>query len=128
MAPYCSDPKERKSEQFKEKMNKGPVLITTILPPGEMNMGSILFLWFIYCLIISIFAAYITAHAVAPGADYIVAFRFAGAVSFAGYSLGLLQDSIWFRKSWSATFKSMFDGLIYALFTAGIFGWLWPAI
>jgi len=24
------------------------------------------------------------------------------------------------------TFKHMFDGLIYALLTAGTFGWLWP--
>ncbi len=128
MVPYSTDPKERKSEPFKEKMNKGPVLITTIFQSGQMNMGGSLFLWFIYCLIISIFAAYITSHAVAGGADYLAVFRFVGATSFAGYSLALMQDSIWFKKSWGTTFKSMFDGLIYALFTAGIFGWLWPAM
>jgi hypothetical protein len=27
---------------------------------------------------------------------------------------------------WSATLKNMFDGLLYALVTAGTFGWLWP--
>jgi len=128
MIPYSTETKERKSEQFREKMNKGPVLITTILPPGEMTMGSSLLLWFVYCLIISIFAAYITSHAVPAGAGYLAVFRFAGAVSFAGYSLALMQDSIWFRKNWSATIKSMFDGLIYALFTAGVFGWLWPVV
>ncbi len=128
MLPFCDDPKERKSEQFQEKMNKGPVLITTVFPSGEMKMGKSLVLWFIYCLIIGIFSAYITGHAVQAGSDYLSVFRFVGAVSFAGYSLALMQDSIWYMKSWGATFKSMFDGLIYALFTAGIFGWLWPVM
>jgi hypothetical protein len=47
-------------------------------------------------------------------------------VAFAGYSLALLQNSIWASRSWTVTLKSMFDGLIYALLTAGTFGWLWP--
>jgi hypothetical protein len=128
MAPYTTDNKERKSEQFKEKMNRGPVFIMTVVPSGMTGMGSSLFLWFIYCLIISIFSAYITGHAVSAGDDYLSVFRFVGATAFAGYSLAIMQNSIWFRKSWSATIKSMFDGLIYALFTAGVFGWLWPAI
>ncbi len=128
MIPYTTDSKERGSEAFKEKMNKGPVLLATFYPSGEMGMGASLFLWFVYCLIISIFAAYITGHAVPPGSDYLAVFRFAGAVSFAGYSLALMQESIWFKKSWSATIKSMADGFIYALLTAGVFGWLWPAI
>jgi hypothetical protein len=41
-------------------------------------------------------------------------------------SLALLQNSIWYRRSWGTTFKSMFDGLVYGLLTAGTFGWLWP--
>jgi hypothetical protein len=128
MVPYTTDNKERRSEEFKEKMKKGPMFIATVFRAGEMGMGTSLFLWFIYCLIISIFAAYITCHALPAGADYLAVFRFAGASSFAGYSLALMQESIWFKKSWSATIKSMFDGLIYALFTAGVFGWLWPAM
>jgi hypothetical protein len=128
MVPYSADNKERKSQEFKEKMNKGPLLITTILPSGQTGMGASLFLWFIYCLIVSIIAAYITGHAVDAGAQYLAVFRFAGCTAFVGYSIALMQDSIWFKKSWSSTFKSMFDGLIYALFTAGVFGWLWPAM
>ncbi len=128
MVPYTTDAKERKSDAFQEKMNKGPVLIATFYPAGIFSMGSSLVLWFVYCLIISIFAAYITGHAIPPGSDYLAVFRFTGTAAFAGYSLALMQDSIWFKKSWGATIKSMFDGLIYALFTAGIFGWLWPAI
>jgi hypothetical protein len=41
--------------------------------------------------------------------------------------MALPQRSIWYSQSWSTTLKSMFDGLVYALLTAGVFGWLWPA-
>jgi hypothetical protein len=33
---------------------------------------------------------------------------------------------VWKQKPWSMTFKHVFDGLVYALLTAGVFGWLWP--
>jgi hypothetical protein len=119
-------PKERNSEAYKEKTSKGPVGFLTIFPPGPPAMGKSLSLWFVYALIVSIFAAYIAGIALAPGTHYITVFRFAGTTAFVGYSLALMQNSIWYKRSWAATFKSMFDGLIYALFTAGVFGWLWP--
>lgn len=40
----------------------------------------------------------------------------------------LAQNSIWYSRKWSSTLKSMFDGLVYGLLTAGVFGWLWPGI
>jgi hypothetical protein len=62
-----------------------------------------------------------------PGADYLMVFRVTGTVAFAAYAMALMQQSIWYYKSWSATLKSVFDGLVYAALTAGAFGWLWPA-
>jgi hypothetical protein len=53
-------------------------------------------------------------------------FRFTGTVAFAGYALALWQNTIWYKRAVSATVKSNVDGLIYALVTAGCFGWLWP--
>jgi hypothetical protein len=125
--PHTSDNKERNTPEFKDKMNKGPVAFVTMFPSGEITMGKSLLLWFIYSIIVGVFAAYIAGRAVPPGNDYLSVFRFAGCTAFAGYSLALMQNSIWYKKNWGATFKSMFDGLIYALITAGIFGWLWPA-
>ncbi len=127
MFPHSSDNKVRNSTEFQDKMKKGPSGVMTIFPAGSNFMGSSLALWFVYCLIVGVFAAYIAGRALEPGAHYLSVFRFAGATAFVGYSLALLQNSIWYRRSWSATLKSMFDGLIYALFTAGVFGWLWPA-
>jgi hypothetical protein len=124
--PCAGNFKAMKSTEFKEKMNKGPVGMMTFVKSGPPSMGKNLILWFVYSVIVSIFAAYIGDRAVGPGAEYLKVFRFVGCSAFMGYSLALLQNSIWYQRSWATTFKSMFDGLIYALLTAGVFGWLWP--
>ena len=67
-----------------------------------------------------------TARWHGAGESYLHVFRFAGVTAFAGYSLGGWQESIWYQRKLSTTIKNTIDGLIYALFTAGVFGWLWP--
>jgi hypothetical protein len=124
--PRAKSMKDMKSSEYIEKMKQGPVGMMTITKNGPPSMGKELFLWFIYSIIVGIFAAYVSGRALPEGAHYLSVFRFAGVTAFVGYSLALLQGSIWYKRSWSATIKSMFDGLIYALFTGGIFGWLWP--
>ena len=126
--PRANSMKDMGSPEFIEKMKQGPVGMMTITKSGPPNMGKELTLWFIYSIVVGIFAAYIAGNALAPGAHYLAVFRFAGATAFVGYSIALLQNSIWYKRDWAATFKSMFDGLIYALFTGGIFGWLWPTM
>ena len=126
MIPCAGGPEGMKSPEFQEKMKRGPVALFTIVKSGETSIGKNLVLWFMYCIVVGVFAAYISGHALDRRSHYLEVFRYAGAVAFAGYSLGLLQNSIWFSRRWVTTFKSMFDGLIYALLTAGTFGWLWP--
>ena len=77
-------------------------------------------------MVVSFFAAYIAGRAVGPGADYLTVFRFVGSTAFMGYSFALPQNSIWYKRNWGMTLKSMFDGLVYGLLTAGTFAWLWP--
>jgi Flp pilus assembly protein TadB len=125
--PRAESSQAMKSPEFQEKCNKGPIAFMTVLPSGSMGMGSSLVQWFIYCIVVGLIAAYIAGRALAPGAEYLAVFRFAGATAFVGYALALLQNSIWYKRAWSSTLKSVFDGLVYALVTAGVFGWLWPA-
>ena len=125
--PNAGSPEVMKSEEFQEKAKKGPVWFMTVLPSGDpFAMGSQLAQWFVYCIIVGFFAAYITGRAVGPGAEYLSVFRFAGCTAFIGYSLAHMQRSIWYKRAWSTTLKNMFDGLIYGLLTAGSFAWLWP--
>lgn len=123
--PHISDIKQRETEQFKAKLARGPVAFVTVVPDAY-NMGGKLAMWFVYSLLVGLFTAYIAGIALAPGAHYLTVFRITGAVAFVGYALALIQNSIWFGKSWSGTAKYLLDGFVYGLVTAGTFGWLWP--
>lgn len=126
MIPRPASMKDCKSPEFVEKLNKGPVMMATVLPNGPASIGQSLVLWFIYCAVVGFIAAYVTGRALPVGAKYLHVFRFAGTTAFVGYSVALWQMSIWYRRSWSTTIIATVDGLIYALLTAGVFGWLWP--
>jgi hypothetical protein len=126
MVPRPSSMQELRSPAFMDKLKQGPVVMLTVLPNGYAGMGKNLVQWFVYSLVVSLFAAYIAGRALAPGTVYLQVFRFVGATAFIGYTLALWQMSIWYRRSWSLTIKATIDGLIYALLTAGTFGWLWP--
>jgi hypothetical protein len=124
--PCASNPKEMKEPAFREKWNKGPVGLMTVMENGPPAMGKSLALWFVYCVVVGVFAAYVAGRALAPGARYPAVFRFAGVTAFAGYALALWQNTIWYKRAWITTLKSTVDGLVYGLLTAGTFGWLWP--
>ena len=117
--------KEYNTDSFKAKMAKGPVMFLHVLPSG-IGMGKSLLQWFLFCIVVSIFSAYIGSHTLSPEAEYLTVHRVVGCVAFMGYGLGHIQEAIWKAKSWSATWKTLFDALIYGLVTGGTFGWLWP--
>ncbi len=126
LMPAPGGPGGMGSPEFIAKREKGPIMLMTVLPAGPPAMGKQLALWFVYSMVVALFAGYVAGVALGTGAPYLTVFRVAGTVAFAGYALGLWQNSIWFGKAWSITLKSTFDALIYALLTAGAFGWLWP--
>jgi len=117
---------EMRSPAFAEKVKKGPVFVITVMQNRMVMMGKNLALWFAYSLVIGLFSGYIAGRALPAGANYLQVFRFVGATAFLGYTAALWQMSIWFQRSWVTTIKSTIDGLLYALLTAGTFGWLWP--
>lgn len=126
MLPRGRDMKEMKSPEFTEKLKRGPVAIMTVVPNGPINMARPLTQWFIYTIVVGFFAAYVAGATLAPGTDYLAVFRIAGVTAFVGYTVALWQQSIWYHRPWSTSFKYTLDGLIYGLLTGGVFGWLWP--
>ena len=123
--PFCTH-EEMKSPSVVEKYNQGPVGMMTVFPIGPPVMPKFLGQWFAYCLLIGFFVAYLTAHTVASGAYYLAVFRVVGTAAFLAYGLGNLSNGIWKGQTWGTTIKEVIDGLVYALLTAGTFGWLWP--
>lgn len=126
MVPRPASMAEMKTAEFKAKLDRGPVVMMTVMPNGQTSMGRNLSMWFVFTIVIGIFAAYVCAHALMPAAPYRAVFRFAGLTSFIGYTVALWPLSIWYRRAWSITFKMTVDGLIYGLLTAATFGFLWP--
>jgi hypothetical protein len=109
-----------------DKYKQGTVGMMTVVRNGPPAMPKFLAMWFIYCLIIGSFTAYLTGRTLAPGTPYPAVFRVAGTAAFLAYGLGHLSNGIWKGQTWSVTIKEVIDGLVYGLLTAGTFGWLWP--
>lgn len=124
--PHAATPEEMAEPAYVEKSKRGPVALITVLPSGPPSMAKSLTLWFAYTLVVGVIAAYVAGRALPPGADYLEVFRFTGTAALAGYVVGTWQQSIWYGRPWSTTLKASFDGLVFALLTAGVFGWLWP--
>jgi hypothetical protein len=127
MFPRADSMKHAGSPEMKAKFERGPAGLMSVFPPGPPRMTTGLVLWCLYCLVISIFAGYLAGRTLAPGSDYLAVFRVVGTASFLAYGIGQLPDSIWRGQAWGTTCKHVVDGLVYALVTAGTFGWLWPS-
>jgi hypothetical protein len=126
MFPCGTGPKDMKNPEFLKKVELGPVGTLTVLPPGGFAMGKRLGMWFVYCVVVGLVAAHVAGTTLPAGTPYKMVFHTVALTAFAGYALALWQSSIWKSTKWSTTIKATFDGLLYALLTAGTFGWLWP--
>jgi hypothetical protein len=118
--------KEMKSPEVVEKFKRGPIGLLTVIPSGAPAMGKYLGMWIVYCVVVSIVVAVVAGSTLSAGTGYLVVFHLTGLAAFLAYGVGQIQDSIWKGQTWGVTFKHVVDGLIYALLTAGTFGWLWP--
>jgi hypothetical protein len=124
VAPRPDSLAQMSSPEFKAKMARGPRFSLTIL--RDNSIASSLGLWFLYGIVVALFAAYVAALTLPAGAPYMTAFRVTSTVSFAAYVLALWHNWIWYSSGLGATARSTIDGLVYALLTGGVFGWLWP--
>jgi hypothetical protein len=124
--PYAAEMKECASPEMQQKFAEGPVGVLYLRRPGPPTMGPALTQWFLFTLMVSLFVAYVAVVTIPPGAEYLHVFRIVGATAFLAYALGQIPASIWMGKPWAVATKEVFDGILYALVTAGTFGWLWP--
>jgi len=126
IVPHVANPEAMKSAAYVEKITRGPVMITTVLRNGKVEMGGQLAQWFVFCLVVSVFAGYLSGRALGQGSEYLPVSQFASTTAFLGYAMALWSNTIWYKRNWMSTAKSTVDGLIYGLLTGGVFGWLWP--
>lgn len=125
MLPHAADAAARRNPEYMKKMAEGPVATVVVHKPG-FNMGKALTVWFLYLLAVSVFVAYLASRTLPAGTAYLPVFRVTGTVALLAYSAAVVPLGIWFGWPWKNVWKQVFDGLVYALLTAGAFGWLWP--
>ncbi|MFM9958485.1 MAG: hypothetical protein ACKVZJ_10435 [Phycisphaerales bacterium] len=123
--PFDNQGKD-KSPEIAARMETGPYFLVQIMP-GKPNMGMILGLWLINLLIITFFVAYVAAYALPAGAEYLSVFRVVGAAALLAHAGNAFTQIIWQAHPLHTLPGKLFDGVVYALLTAGTFAWLWPS-
>ncbi len=127
MFPHAPD-SEMSNEAYRERLKAGPVGILRVRDPQSVldrkpAMAKSILLY----LVVGVFVAYLASVTLDSGASYLSVFQVTGTAAFMAYGFIGYQEAIWFGLPASAAFKHSIDGVGYALLTAGIFGWLWPA-
>ena len=125
--PASGQMKDCGSPEMVAKYEQGPVGMVVVRQKGMPGIGKSLGQWFGFCIVVSVFVAYLTGLAAKPGEAGMHVFRVSAAAAMLGHSFTSVCDSIWKGVSWSTTVKFIFDGVVYALVTGATFAWLWPA-
>jgi hypothetical protein len=126
MFPYCATHGDQSTPEHQEKMKEGPLGTMIVMQNGMPSMAPMMVQQFIFFLLTTTFIAYIGAVVLEPGTDYLRVFRVIGTAAALTYAGAHAPQSIWFQRPWANTFKEIFDGVVYGLLMAGVFGWLWP--
>lgn len=124
--PNCSDKEKFKTAEFKERWKSGPWAVITI-PSGAPSFPRNLTVTFVEFLVITIFVAYLASETLAAGTDYLEVFQVVGTAAVLGHVFGKIHHEFFGMKTVRHVAWCIADGVVYALLTAGIFGWLWPA-
>src|SRR5437870_5690759 len=66
MMPRPESTEQMRSPAFVEKFKKGPVMMFTVMPGGSMAMGKNLIQWFLFSVVVGIFAAFVEGRPLHP--------------------------------------------------------------
>ena len=125
MLPWCP-PEKMKDPEMLAKFKEGPVGLFILRAPGGFGMGKSLGLWFVFCLLMSLFAGYLACVTLPMGAAGMQVFRVTATAAVMGFALGSLPNHIWWGEPARATLKMVIDGIVYACIVGGMCAWLWP--
>ncbi len=124
--PACTSMKDLGTAEMQQKFAQGPVGHLVIRPKGMPSMGKSLLQWFVFCIVVSVFIAYLGTLTIPAGTAAMRVFRITGTVAVLAYGVTGVMDSIWKGLSWGTALKFIGDGIAYGLATAATFAWLWP--
>ena len=127
MIPYCGDAALMKDPAFMKRWEEGPTGTLLLRAPGPASMNHQLLMSVCYNLVVAFFVAWLAGRAVPPGSEFLRVFQVVLTVTFLTYAGALVYPAIWMNRPWRVAAKDAMDAMVYAVATAGIFAWLWPA-
>ena len=89
-APLPDSMAHMSSPEFKAKQARGPSFALTIL--ANTSMARNLVKWFVYSIVVGLFAAYVASLVLPAGAPYMTVFRVTSTVAFAGLRARALAE------------------------------------
>lgn len=125
--PHMESMDDMKDPDMQKRFADGPAGLFIVAQRGMPNMGKNMGIWFVYCLLVGGFVAYIAGRTLPAGTEYMRVFQITSAVAWGAYGLSHVSEAVWFHRPWPSVFKQLFDAFLYGMVTGGAFAWLWPA-
>lgn len=122
--PHCADNASRKDPELMRKWKEGPNGFMTVL--GEVSMARNMVLTVLVNFIITVFVAYISSQARAPGDNFAEVLQITATTGITAYLFGWMGGAIWFGMPKHAWMSNIFDSVAYGLITGLILAALWP--
>lgn len=118
---------QENADAYKDKVRAGPVGILRVRDPkSALDMRSALIKAFLQYAAINAVIALLAAGVVGTEAHFAEVFHVTGLAAFLAYGFVGVQESIWFGLPGKVAVKHAVDGLVYAVITGAVFGWLRP--
>jgi len=92
----------------------------------QPSIGRVLVQSLTFCLVTSVFVAYLGTLSLSPGDDFSRVFQVIGTAGILAYAFGGIRNAIWFGLDFRSAVLDVVDGVFYGLITGVVFGILWP--
>ena len=122
MFPHACGHDEMKGEDFKRRMEAGPIGSLTVWK-SRPNMGVNMVCTLLFFTIANGVIAYLAGMVIPPSPDRWFVFRFVATAGILTYGTANILNGIWFGRKMVA---DIIDGVAYGLITGLIFAALWP--
>ena len=112
-------------ESRQQRIESGP-WGTMNIRARQPNIGRTLLQSLTFCLVTSVFIAYLGTLALNPGDGFLRVFQVTGTAGILAYAFGGVPNAIWFGLDVRSTLIDVAGGIVYGLITGIAFGILWP--
>lgn len=125
--PFAEGPGAMRDPAFLERVRAGPVgNVHLVRPESRASMSGNLVHHLVHTLLLYAAVAYLARLGLPSESSALEVLRFVGVAAFVGHAGQLAANSIFWGFTWSHTWKSMLDALVYATVAGATFAWLWP--